>query len=96
MPWHMPMKILTTMLRFLGVDMSDWDDIMFKKGNHQTYEASISGGTDKFKYYSSISYLKQEGIAINSGLERISGRLNVDYQATDKLKLGANMLICYR
>ena len=65
---------------------------MFKKGNHQTYEASISGGTDKFKYYSSISYLKQEGIAINSGLERISGRLNVDYQATDKLKLGANML----
>ena len=70
----------------------DWDDIMFKKGNHQTYEASISGGTDKFKYYSSISYLKQEGIAINSGLERISGRLNVDYQATDKLKLGANML----
>ena len=66
---------------------------MFKKGNHKTYEASISGGTDKFKYYSSISYLKQEGIAINSGLERISGRLNVDYQATDKLKLGANMFL---
>ena len=70
----------------------DWDDVMFKKGSHQTYEASISGGTDKFKYYSSLSYLKQEGIAINSGLERISGRLNVDYQATDRLKLGANIL----
>ena len=70
----------------------DWDDVMFKKGSHQTYEASISGGTDKFKYYSSLSYLKQEGIAINSGLERISGRLNTDYQATDRLKLGANIL----
>lgn len=70
----------------------NWDDIMFKKGSHQTYEASISGGTDKFKYYSSLSYLKQEGIAINSGLERISGRLNADYQATDRLKLGANIL----
>lgn len=70
----------------------DWDDIMFKKGSHQTYEASITGGSDRFKYYSSISYLKQDGIAINSGLERISGRVNVDYQATDKLKLGANML----
>ena len=46
----------------------DWDDIMFKKGNHQTYEASISGGTDKFKYYSSISYLKQEGIAMKLNL----------------------------
>ena len=70
----------------------NWDDILFKKGNHQTYEASIAGGTDKFKYYSSLSYLKQEGIALNSGLERISGRVNVDYQATNKLKVGANMM----
>lgn len=70
----------------------DWDDILFKKGDHQTYEASIAGGTDKFKYYSSLSYLKQDGIALNSGLERISGRVNVDYQATNKLKLGANMM----
>ena len=71
---------------------TDWDDVLFKKGNHQSYEASLSGGTDRFKYYSSLSYLKQDGIAINSGLERISGRLNVDFQATSKLKLGANVL----
>lgn len=71
---------------------TDWDDVLFKKGDHQSYEASLSGGTDRFKYYSSLSYLKQDGIAINSGLERISGRLNVDFQATSKLKLGANVL----
>ena len=70
----------------------DWDDILFKKGSHQNYEASISGGTDKFNYYSSIAYLRQDGIAINSGLDRISGRLNVDYQATKRFRLGANML----
>lgn len=70
----------------------DWDDILFKKGSHQNYEASISGGTDKFNYYSSVAYLRQDGIAINSGLDRISGRLNVDYQATKRFRLGANML----
>lgn len=70
----------------------DWDDVLFQKGSHQSYEASLSGGTDRFKYYSSLSYLNQNGIAINSGLERISGRLNVDFQATDRLKLGANVL----
>lgn len=70
----------------------DWDDILFQKGNHQSYEASLSGGSDRFKYYSSLSYLKQDGISIKSGLERISGRLNVDFQATDKFKLGANVL----
>ena len=70
----------------------DWNDVLFKKGNHQQYEASLSGGTDKFKYYSSIAYLKQEGITQRSGLERLTGRLNVDYQATKRLALGANIL----
>lgn len=70
----------------------DWDDVLFKKGSHQQYEASLSGGTDKFKYYSSLSYLKQEGITQRSGLERLSGRLNVDYKATNKFTLGANIL----
>lgn len=70
----------------------DWDDVLFKRGRHQTYEASVSGGTDKFNYYSSIAYMNQEGISMNSGLERLSGRLNVDYQASDKIKLGANIL----
>lgn len=71
---------------------TDWDDILFRKGSHANYEASISGGTDRFKYYSSLGYLKQDGITITSGLERISGRLNIDYLATDKLTVGANLL----
>ena len=71
---------------------TDWGDYLFKKGSHSSYEASISGGTDKFKYYSSLSYLNQEGIVKTSGLERITGRLNVDFQATDKLKFGANIM----
>ncbi len=70
----------------------DWRDVMFKKGSHQTYEFMASGGSDKLKYYSSLSYLKQNGIVASSGLERISGRLNVDYKATDKLTLGAKAL----
>ncbi len=70
----------------------DWDDILFQKGKHENYEVSLSGGTEKFKYYSSLAYLNQEGITPNSGLERISGRLNVDYKATKKLTLGANIL----
>lgn len=71
---------------------TDWGDYLFKKGSHSNYEASISGGTEKFKYYSSLSYLKQEGIVKTSGLERMTGRLNVDFQATDKLKMGANIM----
>ena len=70
----------------------DWDDVLLRKGSHQSYETSITGGTDRFNYYSSLSYLKQQGLSSQSGLERISGRLNVDYNATEKLKIGANVL----
>ena len=71
---------------------TDWRDEIFKKGSHQTYEFSVSGGTDKLKYYSSLAYMKQEGITASSGLERVSGRVNVDYMATDKLTVGAKTL----
>ena len=71
---------------------TDWNDVLFKKGNYQNYEASVSGGTEKFSYFSSLSYTKQNGINISSGLERITGRLNVDFQATKNLKVGANIL----
>ena len=71
---------------------TDWNDYLFRKGSHSNYEASLSGGTEKFKYYSSLAYLKQDGIVRTSSLERVTGRLNVDFQATDKLKMGANVM----
>ena len=70
----------------------DWDKYLFRKGNHQNYELSLSGGTEKLKYYSSLAYMKQEGIVQNSGLERMTGRINVEFQATDRLKVGGNMM----
>lgn len=73
----------------------DWDDILFQKGNHQNYEASVSGGSDRFKYYTSLAYLKQNGITAVSGLERISGRVNAEYKANKRLTLGVNMLMSH-
>lgn len=81
--------------RYAPVPWSGWEDwrgAMFQKGSHSNYEASVSGGNDKLKYYSSIGYLKQEGIVRTSGLERTTGRVNVEYQATDRLKAGANLM----
>ncbi|MEG1563517.1 MAG: TonB-dependent receptor [Bacteroides sp.] len=71
---------------------TDWNNELFQKGHHSTYDVSLSGGSDKFKYYSSLSYIKQDGIVQGSGLERITGRVNVDLNATDKLTVGAKIL----
>lgn len=47
----------------------------------QEYNLSVSGGTDRLNYYFSAGYLEDNGVIENSGFNRISTRLNVDYQA---------------
>lgn len=71
---------------------ADWTDLLFRKGFHQNYEVSATGGTDKVKYYTSLGYNNSEGVSFQSKLERISGRLNVSYKMTPKMELGANVL----
>lgn len=71
---------------------ADWTKILFRKGFHQNYEVSATGGNDKAKYYTSVGYTNQEGISYQSDLERITGRLNVSYKMSPKLELGANVL----
>lgn len=70
----------------------DWNDIMFRKGSHQNYEISASGGSDKIKYYSSLGLMQQDGITVASGLKRMTGRLNIEYKANKKVTLGAKVL----
>lgn len=71
---------------------TDWEDVLLRNGAHQNYEFSVSGGADKFTYFSSLGYTKQEGVQYQQGLSRASGRLNVKYEANNWLQLGANVI----
>jgi len=70
----------------------NWEDVLLRKGSQMDYEFSVSGGAEKFSYFSSLSYSNQEGIQYQQGLERISGRLNVKYDANKWLQLGSNIV----
>lgn len=70
----------------------DWEDVLLRNGFHQNYEFSVSGGADKFSYYSSFSYTDQKGVQYQQGLSRFTGRVNVKYDASKWLQLGANIL----
>ena len=73
-------------------EWTDWKSILFRKGKFQNNEISISGGTDKMKIFSSIGYNDQEGVSVMSYLNRLSGRLNISYEASKRLNVGANIL----
>ena len=69
----------------------NWSDAAYKNALRQEYNLSVSQATDRGSFYTSASYLNNEGITMNSGFERFTGRLTADVQAKNWLKVGANM-----
>ncbi|MCF2491641.1 SusC/RagA family TonB-linked outer membrane protein, partial [Dyadobacter sp. CY347] len=80
--WSNPANVLNT----------DWQDAMFVKGAPlQNYNLSISGGSEKFKSYLSLGYQSQNGIVKRSRYERITSRINLDYDLSKRIKIGASV-----
>ena len=77
---------------YLGSEVNtDWQNEAFQKGLLQMIDLSATGGTDKLKYFASLSYNNQQSIIVSNGLERFSGRLNVDNKVNKWLDLGLTM-----
>ncbi len=70
---------------------TDWQHELFRNTLLQKHSLAISGGGDKSTFYFSGDYLSQDGIAIGSGFNRGSVRLNLDNQATKWLRFGINL-----
>ncbi|MDE5625240.1 MAG: SusC/RagA family TonB-linked outer membrane protein, partial [Muribaculaceae bacterium] len=69
----------------------DWSKETFRHGLRQEYNVTISGGSERFKFYGSFGYLGDEGIVKGSNYDRVSSRVAADYQAKKWLKVGATM-----
>lgn len=74
-----------------GLTNTYWQDEFYRIAKVQNYDLSVSGGTAKSRYFISANYLDQEGIIPNSGIEKVSVRLNLDTELSDKLRLGINV-----
>lgn len=68
-----------------------WADAAYQNSLRQEYNLNISQANDRGSFYMSASYLDNQGITVNSGYKRFTGRLSADYQAKKWLKVGANM-----
>ncbi len=85
-------------LRFENPDQygegTDWQDEVFNyNAPISSNELSLSGGSDKLTYYSSIGYLTQEGIVSKgrSNYSRLTGRLNVTSELKERVNVGVNI-----
>jgi len=70
---------------------TDWVDAVSQNGSSQEYYLSVRGGSSKVRYAFSTGYFDQIGNTIETGLQRINTRLNLDYFVSDKLRFSADM-----
>ena len=69
----------------------DWYNEVFHNSFRQEYNLSISGASDKFKYYASAGFLDDGGIVNNSDYKRYTARINADYQAKSWFKVSTSL-----
>lgn len=70
---------------------TDWQGEAFQKAPMGQFDISASGGDAKTRFFVSAQYLDQKGILIKNSFKRLSGRVNLDHKATEKLTLGVNV-----
>lgn len=66
-------------------------DAMFQTSLTHNHNVSLSGGSDKIRFYTSFGFLDNPGVMENSGYKRSQARVNLDVDVTPWLKIGTNV-----
>lgn len=74
-----------------GLTNNDWLDDVFRDGVIQSHNLSVSGRSEKTKWFVSGGYFNQEGIIIGSDFERFTARVNLETKLSERIKFGVNM-----
>ena len=73
----------------------DWQDAVFQDAPVQNYQVSASGGSDRVRYYFSGNLIRQEGVLPKSEYDRLTFRLNNDYDLSESFRVGHNLNFSY-
>lgn len=72
-------------------DNNWYRDVLSGSGFQQQHNVSLSGGSEKTKYRFSGNYFDQAGLVKSMNFDRLTLRLNTDFQISDKLDFNADL-----
>lgn len=70
---------------------TDWNDIIFRGTFNQEYNVSLSGGSEKATYYTSLGYYDEKGNVKGEEANRLNMVLKTSYKVNRILKIGASL-----
>ena len=78
-----------------GKTSTDWTRQVFRNAFRHSHQLSLSAGNEKTRVYSGLGYSRTDGIVLGSYFDRISGRINIDHQINDRLKVGLRQMVSF-
>ena len=66
---------------------TDWFDLLFNTNITQNHSVSISGGTDKGRFYTSLSVMNDDGWYKSSDVQRYTFNANASYDLSKTLRI---------
>ena len=77
----------------LSQNNTNWYDELFRNGVSTTHNLSISGGGEKYTYYTSLAYTRNAGLLKNNNYDRYNITANLTMTPNQKVRLdfGASM-----
>lgn len=70
---------------------TNWIEETFRPATATNHVVSMSGGSEKIRFYTSFGYSDDPGVIENAGFKRYNGRVNIDADVKPWLKLGAQV-----
>ncbi len=68
----------------------DWFDELQRTGIRSNYNVNIQGGGEDHSVFFSASYLDEESYVIRSGFNRLTSRLNAEFNVNERIKIGGS------
>lgn len=73
----------------------DWQDVIFRTAPMQNYQIGATGGSQKVRYAISGGYTGQDGILVNSYMNRFNMKMNLDAEISKHISVGISVLPSY-
>jgi len=74
---------------------TDWIDEALRTGSVNDASVSAAGGNEKTRFFIGTGFRQEKGILKGNDFSRLSGRINLDHSATDKLDIGTQINMNY-
>ncbi|MFP4293662.1 MAG: SusC/RagA family TonB-linked outer membrane protein [Cyclobacteriaceae bacterium] len=68
----------------------DWFEELQRTGIRNNYNVNVSAGGEDHSVFFSASYLDDESYVIRSEFERVTARLNAEFNVNDRIKIGGS------